>query len=770
MFNKIILDIFANIFDYYPDENFIKKFIVNENGINIQTICSHPFLKLSITYSYIWNVIYKTYPTKKDFVGFTRQFNYNIDSIINIDKTIFEQVINSFMHVRLGVMKNFNLDDIFKKFSLLIEQLKSQNFIESFIKDKLRYRFSVNLDDNNLISTVIKIIKQEKKCTTYDNYNEISSSTFDDYDEPINFTELDHKFMTDYEKKQYILYKDYHFCLKLINNVSIYVDDNTVPDDVIKTIVSAYESLDKHVVLLNYPCIWHDDLFTFPNITPELYSILPSVCEYHVTISHNLYPTCKSLAITRENSLYYLRSPVIKNNMETSKHQLYDRYIINSVELVPENNNKYPLESYIVYDSYTNKITTNDSDSIYILSTKTQLTSEKIFGKDIPNVYIENNDTGKFYDFVISEGDDITHYLQYMMNGSIIINIGKTVYIKHMINGILVNSIDDIGSVIEKLITTDDGKIQKKLLMRSAITMNYILDTELMESLWKLHIKYSCPIRSKNPRNGMLLYIHFAMIYFIKHLDKIIGLNNKIALPNDKSSNIMILVDNRPNYLSILSVLFSMCNVNATWKCRIYTSKKGLSFYEKWLGSIAEIIHTPLLDTRKFHIDIYNKLLMDENFWNDLQNYEKCLIVQDDGVLLRKGIERFMKFDYVGAPWIDVPDNKYLKDHINRDLVGNGGFSFRTIEFMRKITSTYQKEKKNLFYKNLNNIPEDVYFVKFLKKLDANMPTMKEALIFSSEEIICQESLGFHKIWCYHNPEDTKSFFKNILSNLEKPI
>ncbi len=793
MVNKIIFDIFANIFDYYPTQSFIDNFIANQKDLNVAAICDHNFLKLSIAYSFVWKTIYNTYPTKKDFMDYIKLYNYSWTSNINIDKTVLEQILNSFMHIRLGITKNINLDLIFKKFEGFVSNLRSHQFINSFIRSKLRYRFLSRLDayddiedvNINLISTVIKLMKNQKKCTVYKNYNAISDSTFDDYDNPIIFSELDEQYLSDYEKVQYILYKDYHFSLKLINNVSVYVVDKSVSDDTVKTIVSAYEnSTNNHIVLLNYKCSWHDDLFTFPDVPLELYNMLPSLCEYHITIDNSLYPACKSLSVNREKAMYYLRTPLDKSriqSIEYSYHSYYDKYIINSLELIPENESKYPLEHYIIYDCYNKLTNLNDLkyDSNTTYSTRILVKDKDLYDKmyekvkDITgseNIDI-NSDETQYNDFIIiGKNEDISQYLKYMMNGSILVKIGKNGYIKHMINGVLVPKIDEAISIINKLILSDDGKLQKEFLKRGSIKMGYLLESELVESLWNIHIKNTCPVRNNNPRNGILIYLNFAMIYAIKHMDKIIDLNKKMQLKESESSNVVVLIDNRPNYLSLLSILLSLCNLNATWKCRLYTSKKGISYYEKWLGDIVEVVHSPILDVKKFHIDVYNKLLMDEDFWGSLSKYEKCLTIQDDGVLLRKGIERFMKYDYVGAPWIDVPDNQYLKDHVNSDLVGNGGLSFRTISLMKKIVTDYKKEKKGLFYKNLNNIPEDVYFVKFLKKLNANMPKMQEALLFSSEEIIGNDSIGFHKIWCYHKPEDTKLFFKNILSTLEKPI
>jgi len=66
-----------------------------------------------------------------------------------------------------------------------------------------------------------------------------------------------------------------------------------------------------------------------------------------------------------------------------------------------------------------------------------------------------------------------------------------------------------------------------------------------------------------------------------------------------------------------------------------------------------------------------------------------------------------------------------------------------------------------LFYHNLCLMPEDVYFVKHLKKIEGvTLPTQEVASKFSSEEILNEDSIGFHKVWSYHKVEDILRYFR----------
>jgi hypothetical protein len=248
--------------------------------------------------------------------------------------------------------------------------------------------------------------------------------------------------------------------------------------------------------------------------------------------------------------------------------------------------------------------------------------------------------------------------------------------------------------------------------------------------------------------------------YYNKHKTEIETIVRKSPL---KSENVILLVDNRQNEMSVLSCMFAMLNTN--WECIIYTSKASTDYYKNKLPNITVLNH-PLLE-KKFDIDIYNDILEDYDVWNYLreQGYTKALIIQDDGIIVKKGISRFLQYDYVGAPWQDSPDNEYIKKYINVGLVGNGGLSLRSIDKMMLVCEKYKAFKHELFYHNINRIPEDVFFVKYLIKENCIIPQNNEASFFSCEQIINPSAIGFHKFWVYHNYDTVKAFFNNILQS-----
>lgn len=130
----------------------------------------------------------------------------------------------------------------------------------------------------------------------------------------------------------------------------------------------------------------------------------------------------------------------------------------------------------------------------------------------------------------------------------------------------------------------------------------------------------------------------------------------------------------------------------------------------------------------------YNELLTSEAFWYGLRNYEKVLIFQTDSMLLKKGIEEFLEWDYVGAPW-------EWQEH-----GGNGGLSIRNPLTMRAV----------LVARKWNGDNEDTFFSNTLDTYPylGKMAPRKVCEKFSCETIFKLGTLGIHAIDKYMTKEE----------------
>lgn len=172
-----------------------------------------------------------------------------------------------------------------------------------------------------------------------------------------------------------------------------------------------------------------------------------------------------------------------------------------------------------------------------------------------------------------------------------------------------------------------------------------------------------------------------------------------------------------------------------------------------------------------FDAEAYSALLKTGAVWNRLREcgVEACVVVQDDGFLVRPGVEDLLRgpHAYVGAPWREGQD--MLRAATNPQLVGNGGLSVRRVADMvaaceRGMTGAGAAWKG--FVNAAMAEPEDVFFA---REVGVGAAPREVARRFSSEQVLCHDSLGFHKPWPYHTSAEIRAFFDSFLAD-EKPL
>jgi hypothetical protein len=165
------------------------------------------------------------------------------------------------------------------------------------------------------------------------------------------------------------------------------------------------------------------------------------------------------------------------------------------------------------------------------------------------------------------------------------------------------------------------------------------------------------------------------------------------------------------------------------------------------------------LEFNNINIDQYNELLTSAFFWN-LFIGSKILLWQEDSCIFGSNINDFIKWDYIGSPWLRN-DNLYG--------VGNGGFSLRSKSIMIEIINKIKPENTITYYNYpLKTIPEDVYFTTNMIKFNIGKLAYKnEANKFSSEQYILNEAFGGHNFFSYNkNWKDLMNL--RLLNNYKK--
>lgn len=170
------------------------------------------------------------------------------------------------------------------------------------------------------------------------------------------------------------------------------------------------------------------------------------------------------------------------------------------------------------------------------------------------------------------------------------------------------------------------------------------------------------------------------------------------------------------------------------WPVKVYHSNLNKHLLE---GLEIQTVELP----EYFNIEDYSRLLTSKDFWSSLP--ENVLIFQTDSFMLKNGIEEFMKYDYVGAPW---NEENLLEQSIPVNI-GNGGFSFRKRGKMLEIINQVPYEKE----------VEDLYFAKGFSIVGGNLPDLETQKSFSVEALMYEKPLGVHAPWkVFTDSEDLK--------------
>jgi len=226
--------------------------------------------------------------------------------------------------------------------------------------------------------------------------------------------------------------------------------------------------------------------------------------------------------------------------------------------------------------------------------------------------------------------------------------------------------------------------------------------------------------------------------YFcFQHID----LSKKIKLPELQLNlnNEVVLIEFRilPHLEFLL--INTINKIGNQWSYTIVCGIDNYYFMKQLANSISPNIKLIKLEYNNIDINKYNEILTSTFFWN-LFTGSKILLWQEDSCVFGSNINDFLKWDYIGSPWLRN-DNQYG--------VGNGGFSLRTKEIMLEIINKIKPEETETYYNyQLKTIPEDVYFTTNMIKFNIGRLAFKnDAYKFSNEQYILREAFGGHNFF-----------------------
>jgi hypothetical protein len=195
----------------------------------------------------------------------------------------------------------------------------------------------------------------------------------------------------------------------------------------------------------------------------------------------------------------------------------------------------------------------------------------------------------------------------------------------------------------------------------------------------------------------------------------------------------MVIVETRiiPNFKEVL-----MNHVKYTgWPLMIFHGTKNEEYVRECSQHLGVDVSFVNVNNKYAEMDAasYNDLLTSKTFWA-WADWDKVLIFQSDSMLLRPGIEQYLQYGYVGAPWL-------FQQH-----GGNGGLSLRDKKAMIEIINIQP------YTSNMGN--EDVYFSNQLNSRNMKLAPRYICESFSCESIFSLGTFGCHAIGKYLSEQE----------------
>lgn len=298
----------------------------------------------------------------------------------------------------------------------------------------------------------------------------------------------------------------------------------------------------------------------------------------------------------------------------------------------------------------------------------------------------------------------------------------------------------------------------------------------ILASSLRRHLVTPCPLETLVPSHARLLVDSCLTRLAIQR--GIFDAVPRVFSVSPMARCVILAVETRADpSATVLSLALALSSLAQPldWAVRVMCSHRNRWEMERMLRPMCPNVtldsSTPELNLETFDVETsYNTLMKNPATWRSLLPSDVVLTVQDDGVLVRPGIEALMdhRAVYLGAPWADEHFNAPLKAMVPT-LVGNGGLSLRNVRAMLSICEALpERESRRLFHNRVELIPEDVMYATMAAQLPSPRLT-SIARSFSCEQVPFDAALGFHKPWPYWPVSATQRHMEILVNSPVPP-
>ena len=232
--------------------------------------------------------------------------------------------------------------------------------------------------------------------------------------------------------------------------------------------------------------------------------------------------------------------------------------------------------------------------------------------------------------------------------------------------------------------------------------------------------------------------------YFIDYINRF---TNSVPQCSNNTDLICVIIEPR-RHPNLKSVIRNVSHFASKYPIVWLHSEENRDFLDE--DDFSNVTRIKISD-ENLNLAQYNAIMTSPHFWG-IFNCKRILIFQTDSCLLREGIDEFLKYDLIGAPWPDGWTTQIIPENL---ICGNGGLTIRNPKLMREICLTSDKPK----------VPEDYFFsssVYELAKTDSSIvlpQTREEASMFCSELTINSKCLGVHAVYKFNGSSEMEQLF-----------
>lgn len=211
----------------------------------------------------------------------------------------------------------------------------------------------------------------------------------------------------------------------------------------------------------------------------------------------------------------------------------------------------------------------------------------------------------------------------------------------------------------------------------------------------------------------------------------------------DQAPNVAVMLESRFIEKDAETVLrqFGRFLDTTQWCMQLFLTQNCIEKYQALTERLDNNIQIILLPVEITSAQEYSNILMLENFWKQFENFKNVLIFQLDTMIFQYGIEKYLQYDYVGAPWAENVFGKIFQ-------VGNGGLSLRNVQ--ATLTCLTSTNRILIPYKYVEDkyCPEDVFLAFAMIQLGLKIAPVNTAKLFSIETVEHHlNPIGSHQLY-----------------------